>query len=68
MSPNITLQEGAILIADAHYSDKHPEFYAFLKALDSGQIKTKQLILMGDMFELLFGVRLHVGIAQGGDE
>lgn len=55
MSPNIILQEGAILIADAHYSDKHPEFYAFLKALDSGKIKTKQLIMMGDMFELLFG-------------
>jgi len=56
MSPNIILQEGAILIADAHYSDVYPQFYTFLKALDSGKIKTNQLILMGDMFELLFGV------------
>ena len=56
MSPKLILQEGAILIADAHYSDRHPEFFAFLKAIDSGKIKTKQLILMGDMFELLFGV------------
>jgi UDP-2,3-diacylglucosamine hydrolase len=56
MSPKLILQEGAILIADAHYSDKYPQFYTFLKALDSGEIKTSQLILMGDMFELLFGV------------
>ena len=56
MSHNIILQEGAILIADAHYSDKYPQFFTFLKALESGAIKTNQLILMGDMFELLFGV------------
>jgi len=56
MSHNITLQEGAILIADAHYSPEYPQFYTFLQALESGEIQTKQLILMGDMFELLFGV------------
>jgi len=56
MSPSFTLQEGAILIADAHYSSKYPQFYAFLQALEKGDIKTSQLILMGDMFELLFGV------------
>jgi len=56
MSHKIILQEGAILIADAHYSDEYPQFYSFLQALESGKIKTSQLILMGDMFELLFGV------------
>jgi len=56
MSHRMILQEGAILISDAHYSQKHPQFYAFLKALASGKIQTNQLILMGDMFELLFGV------------
>jgi len=56
MSHNLILQEGAILIADAHYSDKYPQFYSFLQALDSNNIETSQLILMGDMFELLFGV------------
>ncbi len=56
MSHNITLQEGAILIADAHYSSKYPQFYSFLQAVESEKIKTGQLILMGDMFELLFGV------------
>jgi len=56
MSRNIALQEGTILIADAHYSKKYPQFLSFLQALDSEEIKTGQLILMGDMFELLFGV------------
>jgi len=56
MSHKLVLQEGAILIADAHYSDKYPQFYSFLQAIDIGSIKTSQLILMGDMFELLFGV------------
>lgn len=56
MSHKIILQEGAILIGDAHYSKAYPHFYSFLQAVDSGKIETKQLILMGDMFELLFGV------------
>lgn len=56
MSHKIVLQEGAILVADAHYSKAYPQFYSFLQAIDSGKIETKQLILMGDMFELLFGM------------
>ncbi len=66
MSPNIVLQEGAILIADAHYSAKYPHFFSFLQALDSGKIETGQLILMGDMFELLFGVikQTHIDNAE----
>ena len=56
MSHNIILKEGALLISDAHYSDEYPQFYSFLQALESGEIKTDQLILMGDMFELLFGI------------
>jgi len=59
MSHKLVLQEGAILIADAHYSHKYPQFYSFLQAIDSGAIQTSQLILMGDMFELLFGVIGH---------
>ena len=55
MSPKLILQEGAILVADAHYSKKYPQLYEFLKAIDSGEIKTSQLVLMGDVFELLFG-------------
>lgn len=49
------LKPGAILVADAHYSDKRPELLDFLKALASGEIAAPQLILMGDIFDLLFG-------------
>ncbi len=49
------IKAGAVLIADAHYSDIHPEFLDFLKAVESGVIVTPQLILMGDIFDLLFG-------------
>ncbi len=56
MSHKLEIHEGAILIADAHCSEKYPQFLNFLKALESGEIRTPQLILMGDMFELLFGV------------
>ena len=53
---SLKLQVGAILIADAHYSDEYPQFLSFLKKLQTQEIKTSQLILMGDMFELLFGM------------
>ena len=48
------LQEGAIFIADAHYPNhKKEEFLAFLSAIKEERIKTSQLILMGDIFDLL---------------
>ncbi|MDX1295799.1 MAG: UDP-2,3-diacylglucosamine hydrolase, partial [Sulfurimonadaceae bacterium] len=49
------LKEGALFVADAHYSDKRPELLAFLKAVASKEIAATQLILMGDIFDLLFG-------------
>jgi len=56
MSHNsIKLLEGAIFVSDAHYSFKHLEFLDFLKALRTQKIQTPQLILMGDIFDLLFG-------------
>ena len=56
MSHNLlTLQEGAIFIGDAHYSFKHKELLDFLKALRQQKVQTPQLILMGDVFDLLFG-------------
>jgi len=51
----IKLLEGAIFVSDAHYSFKHLEFLEFLKALRTQKIQTPQLILMGDIFDLLFG-------------
>ncbi|HLD22788.1 MAG TPA: hypothetical protein VJA83_02520 [Sulfuricurvum sp.] len=50
-----TLQSGAILIADAHCAPWRISFIDFLHALDSGEIVTRQLILMGDVFDMLYG-------------
>jgi UDP-2,3-diacylglucosamine hydrolase len=56
MSPKpLKLLEGAIFLSDAHYSFKHKELYGFLKAVATQKIRTPQLILMGDIFDLLFG-------------
>ena len=49
------LRTGALLVADAHYSFRRPELLDFLKAVASGEIAATQLILMGDIFDLLFG-------------
>lgn len=54
MSPK-TLQEGAILIADAHCAPWRTSFIDFLHALESDEIVTPQLILMGDIFDMLYG-------------
>lgn len=49
------LQSGAILIADAHCAPWRTSFIDFLHALESGAITTPQLILMGDVFDMLYG-------------
>lgn len=54
MSPDI-LREGAILVADAHCAPWRTPFIDFLKGIEEGRIETPQLILMGDIFDLLFG-------------
>jgi UDP-2,3-diacylglucosamine hydrolase len=54
MSPK-NLQSGAILIADAHCAPWRTSFIDFLHALESGEIVTPQLILMGDVFDMLYG-------------
>lgn len=56
MSPEpFFLKEGAILVADAHCAPWRTPFIDFLHAIGSGEIETPQLILMGDVFDLLFG-------------
>ena len=54
MSPKPLLC-GAILIADAHCAPWRTPFIDFLHALDLGEITTPQLILMGDVFDMLYG-------------
>ncbi len=47
------LKQGAIIVSDAHYSERYNEFYDFLLSLKSKQIPCTQLVLLGDMFDLL---------------
>lgn len=56
MSHNVILQEGAYIVSDAHYSQSRPEFLSFLKAIADGRENPTQLILMGDIFDALFGL------------
>jgi UDP-2,3-diacylglucosamine hydrolase len=52
---DIELKEGAFVISDAHYSHIRPELLYFLKAIHTKQLQPTQLILMGDIFDTLFG-------------
>ncbi len=50
------IKEDAIFIADAHYQvGVRESFYDFLLKIESGEIATSQLIMIGDMFDLLVG-------------
>ena len=51
----LNLQENAIFVADSHFNLKNDEFSIFLEQLDSKEIETTQLILMGDNFDFLSG-------------
>jgi UDP-2,3-diacylglucosamine hydrolase len=52
---DIAIKEGAFVISDAHYSHLRPELLAFLKAIHAKEFQASQLILMGDIFDALFG-------------
>ncbi|SFV56279.1 FIG022708: hypothetical protein [hydrothermal vent metagenome] len=54
---DIKLQEGAIFITDAHYNKPKGEVSLFelLQKINSNEIKTPQLLLLGDIFDALFG-------------
>jgi UDP-2,3-diacylglucosamine hydrolase len=54
-SANLQLKEGAIIIADAHYGEKYPQLLHCLQQIENREIKTSQLILLGDIFDLLVG-------------
>jgi UDP-2,3-diacylglucosamine hydrolase len=51
----IEIKEGALFVCDAHENEKRKEFHNFLIKLKKEEIKTPQLFLMGDMFDLLVG-------------
>ncbi|MEA1953264.1 MAG: metallophosphoesterase [Campylobacterota bacterium] len=49
------IKENAIFIADSHYPHHGNDFFMLLQKLYNEEIKTTQLFLMGDNFDLLFG-------------
>lgn len=55
MTQEFKILEGAFVVADAHYSQKRPELLEFIKAIHSKKLHPSQLILMGDIFDALFG-------------
>ncbi|MCK9492275.1 MAG: metallophosphoesterase [Sulfurimonas sp.] len=55
MYHNLVLKEGAFVIADAHYSHTREDFLDFLKAIKLKKLLPTQLILLGDIFDTLFG-------------
>lgn len=51
----LSIQNGAIFVADSHYNQKNREFLTFLQKLEKKQIETTQLFLMGDMIDFISG-------------
>jgi len=56
----ITIKEQAFFIADSHYPHHGDAFLELLKKLESGELQTPQLFLMGDNFDLLFGYNDYI--------
>ena len=55
MYPSFRLQEGALLLGDAHYSHIRPQLLQLIEAIASKKLQIPQLILMGDILDALFG-------------
>lgn len=55
LQDEVIIKNGAIFIADAHENEQRRGFWNFLCALKEGKVKTSQLFLMGDIFDLLIG-------------
>lgn len=51
----LSIQNGAIFVADSHYNQKNREFLTFLEKLENKEIETTQLFLMGDMIDFISG-------------
>jgi len=51
----IEIQENAIFIADSHYPHHGDDFLKLLQKIETKEVITQQLFLMGDNFDLLFG-------------
>ncbi len=56
----LSIKQNAIFIADAHYPHHGDAFFVLLEHIERGRIKTPQLFLLGDNFDLLFGYNHYI--------
>ncbi len=56
----IEIKDNALFIADSHYPNHGNDFLFLLQKLSSGDIRSPQLFLMGDNFDLLFGYNDYI--------
>jgi UDP-2,3-diacylglucosamine hydrolase len=54
------IKEDALFVADSHYPHHGDDFLTLLGKLHAGEVKTAQLFLMGDNFDLLFGYNDYI--------
>ena len=50
---SLNIQENALFVADSHFNEDRVIFFDFLKKLQSQEIETTQLFLMGDIFDFI---------------
>ena len=58
--PLPAIADGALFVADSHYPHHGDAFLKLLQKLESGEVQTPQLFLMGDNFDLLFGYNDYI--------
>ena len=51
----LSIKQGAIFVADSHFNEKNRELLTFLQKVESKEIITSQLFLMGDMIDFISG-------------
>lgn len=55
MSHKIEIKKGAFVISDAHFSPSRPELFFLIEEIYFEKLQPSQIILMGDIFDALFG-------------
>ena len=51
----LSIKQDAIFLADSHFNEKNRELLIFLEKVESKEIVTTQLFLMGDMIDFISG-------------
>ena len=51
----LSIKQDSIFVADSHFNEKNRELLTFLEKVESKEIITSQLFLMGDIFDFISG-------------